>query len=530
MKTQPRKRLIVLAAALCLTALGLLLDAGLSRRASGNYPLTRHSIVIQQLNSTVEEISVRLDGRELGTVAGEVSDLRGQFSLDHTQAAFSARRYDRETDSYSFHLYLVKEGKIIPVDNRVPDFRLSAGGDGLVYLRYQEERSGENLTDLYLYKNGKSTRIAGDIPYEYGSNYLQISPDGGTLAWNALGTTWLYDGAVRELGTGLRCEGISSGGKLVYLSQLDKVHAFVQRGGNNESRRDLGDGSFVCFNRDLTQAIYRRKIPSGDSWTFQTVLLLDGRREFPLDPDAFLPLLPIGTQLEGNVLGISTFAGSYLCSFKGRLCRLDSRFRPKVLFEKGTAGGYSLCRDGKTVTYRSLSDRCLYRLDGSKPELLLDHQDTRLWWVLDDGESCYYIDDDWDLWYSRGNRTPVLVMEDVSQGYPGADCGTMLIPVPVRPVLLPGHDQFTPSAYYVFAVKDGEARLIQEASGKYAEWQVVRKDTNFYTEWLINYCYGGMLRVLDEDASVRWWFFDEPWNYDRLWAVGTPLDQLNLGE
>lgn len=288
MKKRTTQILCILGLALLLASLGLLVNTG-HAPVSGKYPLITHSIVVDQWAPREKVISVRQDGKDLGTVEGELGGNNVKFNLEHTRAVFRANHHDHK-NTYTHDLYLVENKKITWIADQVPNYIIAPEGDGLAYMR-QREPDNKQFVDLYLYRNGKSTRIAENV-WE-GNEGFQISPDGSCVAWMSLATSCFYDGkTVTELGTSLTCEGISEGGRLVYLRQGNNDHIFVQQGGDNDARVDLGEGSFNCFNLDLTEAVCTSRTHTGDDLEFRSFILQDGTQKHLLEHRIFSPLFP----------------------------------------------------------------------------------------------------------------------------------------------------------------------------------------------------------------------------------------------
>lgn len=497
-----KKWYAVLAAVLCLTALWLLPDAGGAPEASEKYPIINHSTLVQQRDWQEKVITVRQDGRDLGTVDGELDSRNILYHLDHSKAVFLAFQRDQGPEPYAGDLYLVEKGEIVWITDQALDYCLALEGDGLAYMR-QREPDNQRFVDLYLYRNGTRTLIAENIWRT--PEGFQISPDGSCVAWMSLAAAYFYDGkAVTELGMSLTCQGISRGGGLVYLYQGSSDHIFVQKGGDTGSRVDLGEGFFSCFNRDLTEAVCTNRLRAGDSLDYQSFILKDGSQKHLLEHRIFSPALPMGTQAEGQVIGISSFADTYYREPEWYMLRLDGSFCTQRLPEQEKVVQSTLCADGKTLIYSTKDG--VYRLDGSspraRPQKLLN-KEVRSCWVTGSGESVYYADRENRLYYRRGLLPPVLISKCMDALIPGVQNDTMLYTVA-------GAD----GACLVYAVKNGRSRLLTAAErGQYADWIPILRS---HRE-----AYGGVLRSLDDQNKIHYDFFDEPWNYDRLWAGET---------
>lgn len=519
-----KKRLLQLlpagAAVLILLTLGALLggraDAGPG--GSDKYPLQTHAILVENLPGRENVISVRQDGRDLGTVEGDTQYLQISHDLAHTRAAFTANhRDDRGHAITDRDLYLVEDGKILPIADHAEDFRLALDGDGLAYFR-QEDPDAEQA-DLYLYRGGKSTLIAEAVRYQRAKGFA-ISPDGSAVAWRSNVTAYYYDGErTMRLGNDLNCRAISPGGELLYLQGSNTKRLFVQRGGDNSTRTELGIGSYKFFNRDLTQAVYTEKVFTGDGPHSFSRLLVDGAEAVPLDHDLISPLLPLGTQVCASlavpppVIGMDSFEGACFWTADRLVCRMGGDLRTYTVLAEKASQPPTLCADGETLVYRAKEDGGIYRLRGTEPELLLEGPSR--FTPMDDGESVYYRGEGRRLFYQEFGGEPVLVAEDYDEVWPGARCGAILYTVRLSD-RQPGMERVGSSGpvYAVYAARDGVSRLIARTEGALMARHVPRREP------LTDRPYGMELHARGEAEQYHDYYFEMPWAYDRLWRRG----------
>lgn len=261
-------------------------------RSPAKYPRYTHSILVESWSEDDRDwTDVRQDGKAIGTVEGYDASSNICYSMDHSEATFTT--LCNRTGAHSRPLYLAADGRLTLIEGDAEAQRMALSGGAVTYLR-QTDRG--NAFELCLYGKGKTEVIAGDIHDRYLG--FTLSPHGRTVLYGADDGLHWYDGRTDYfLGWGLRGVAVSDKG-LIYLrdaGDFNDARLYVQQGGDNESRVDLGDGHFRCFTRDLRQVLYSagtRLHGGGVSW--QTYLLLDGKEKIPVE-NLSIPLLPRGT-------------------------------------------------------------------------------------------------------------------------------------------------------------------------------------------------------------------------------------------
>ena len=125
--------------------------------------------------------------------------------------------------------------------------------DGSVLVYTQE---GDEGYDLYIYKGGKSTKIASEVS----TGNICISPNGSAIGFSTYDSDegeykgYIYDGKINELGKNKVPVAVTNGASLVYLEKDGSL--YVQKKYNEDSRVKLADSaSRVLFNIDLTEVL-----------------------------------------------------------------------------------------------------------------------------------------------------------------------------------------------------------------------------------------------------------------------------------
>ena len=255
--------------------------------------------------------------------------------------------------------------------------------DGSVLVYTQE---GDDGFDLYIYKGGKSTKIASDIS----TSNLCISPNGSAIGFCTYDSEdseykgYVYDGKIHELGKNKVPVAVTNGASLVYLKKEGAF--FVQKKFNEDSRVKLAESaSDIYYNIDLTEVL----VYDGE----KTVYSANGgekKTAFKYDPSIITPLRTHRNYAGGGIVyGVKSFIGSYAYN-DGKLVRLNRDMSTTSVAKGITSGLVRLASDGKTVLFQK--DDQIKKVNGAakEPESTKIIDEVEGFVCTEDGKTIFY--------------------------------------------------------------------------------------------------------------------------------------------
>lgn len=328
-------------------------------------------------------------------------------SIDKFSASISADGTAIYTITNDGELYYCSGTDMKKVADDVEYSVLSGNGKTLAYL-------SDNA--LYIY-SGSAKKIA-ELDDDEQLSFIRVSPDGSAIVysvysyedfkakykcygWNGgepvkLGT--FYDGYV------------SNGGKIVYgISDNDKL--YIVKNFDDSTKDSLGSCDEVlglsenldtiCFYSDGKCRVYNTSFDSAKSFSAYNASVLN-----PIDR----------VYIEGCAV-ISDYKNFVVYSDnKLILAQLKKGEYEKITLAKNV-DAHRISADGKTLIYKKNDN--LYRISALKtqdePELLAE--DIRSFDANPDLSAIYYINDDRELMYAKGNGKSVKVESDYPDEY-----------------------------------------------------------------------------------------------------------------
>ena len=322
------------------------------------------------------------------------------------------------TDSDENLYYATSAMKMGSVCDKVKDFTLSADGSTVAYL------DEDNTLYTYNIKSGRTSTIAYDV-----STTPVISPSGKALLFNIEddGDEMLYAYNGRKdykLTRDVMPVAISDDMKLIYYADPAKAALYItdKNGNSNKISADLSYYSFA-FNKDLSQVMFVTEnglyasVRGGDKCKISSNT--DGMP---------YPLACYGPQEDIFFYGISnensytygtamiypesTFIGQFFYSY---LDKEVFKIGRDWSYEKTVGDVQDIRVDRKTsILYYTNSDDTLYRvrLAGN---IISDKikEDINEFEISGSGSDVYYIDEDYALYYQKGNGKPRKIADDV---------------------------------------------------------------------------------------------------------------------
>ncbi|MDR1687878.1 MAG: zinc ribbon domain-containing protein [Clostridiales bacterium] len=380
-----------------------------------NYELYKRRTIITQVGN---RIAILPEGKNKVYIDGKLG--RCVLNPDTSKAAFLMYE-EIDGSSSGASLYLVDE-KVQFIDNDVYWYQISAPGNSVAYLK--ERDSSERTAQLWLYSDGKKTLIAQEIHEAF---VFFLSPDGSTICYTTYDgkdyTGYIWDGELHALEKNCIPFAVADGAKYVYYRDSGNI-LYVQKGKNNEDRVKLADDTVFDFaaNKDLSQLI----LNAGDAYYISS----SGEALEPLDGFGWEHITSNGIakktykifsgysdgsirQPDLTYISAPNIAYSFYKSAEGTLIHIDSENETNFISQD--ARFTYLSDSGNILTYMR-RDRGIYKLDftskNAKPERIVPG-DFRFFVALNDGQSVFYVNEDNEMYYKKGNKERVLVAENI---------------------------------------------------------------------------------------------------------------------
>ena len=360
-------------------------------RCSVIYSGEKEAIVLEKTENDYYEVLPGLDGRRFA-----LTDIEGGGKL-----------------------YYYDSGKLNLVAEEAGTAKLSVDGSTLLYTVEDEE---DRSDDLYLYRNGKSEKIAEDID----DQIFFISPDGSAVGYRSdpdmENTCTGYvrtNGKTASLGENVWAIALSDGGKYVYTleSTTDAYsdYIFCVRKGVGGKSVTLSDGHGSYFlNADGSQIVFFDE--SGSA-----MISVNGgekKRLFACGSECW-PLLPDSTArtADGELLGVKSFAGCCFCTYD-KLYRIGSDFTAEQVVPEFDIAYMSA--DGKLIAYQE--DESLFLLNVGKDTVetksIVEEGVGDLIGFTADGKKLFYYDDGETIYcVGTDGKEPTVVAEEAYGEY-----------------------------------------------------------------------------------------------------------------
>ena len=235
--------------------------------------------------------------------------------------------------------------------------------DGSVLVYTQE---GDEGYDLYIYKGGKSTKIASEVS----TGNICISPNGSAIGFSTYDSDegeykgYIYDGKINELGKNKVPVAVTNGASLVYLEKDGSL--YVQKKYNEDSRVKLADSaSRVLFNIDLTEVLVydgEKTVYSAKGGEKQTALKFSPTIVYPNSL-----LIEADSPSTGTVYGVKSFIGNYFYNRDdAKIVRLNKDMSTTAVAKSVSSYQYQVAKDGKTIIF--MKDDQVKKVNGTAKE------------------------------------------------------------------------------------------------------------------------------------------------------------------
>jgi len=393
-------------------------------------------LVINPSNSAVKDNITFFRGDGVVVVSGNNNpkfSIRGDF--ESTQTSIDGSKAVILTDAWGNSggtLWFVTTSDSVKIADDVLEFQLSDSGSGVIY--FTDYNSRNDTASLYLYDTSskKTSLITEETMYQgyYDQSSACISPNGKTVGYvsnydsrNDEFTGYLsVDGkAPEKLGINTVAIAVSDGGKYLYYAKLDddgyggSLHV---RSGHNDIKLmpDFSGFIHLSLSRDYSQIVF--------SYQDKSFLSRNGGERERIGGaaiDGFLtPRGMRGRYMKSfssgiTVYRINSFVNQVAFSDEG-LAYIDNSLEASRI-SNSSDNYYSaeISNNGKTLLYINNSGR-LSAIDPTVPyaERRELARNVQGFIATNDASSIYYVNEDDELWYIKGNGQPVKISDDVS--------------------------------------------------------------------------------------------------------------------
>ena len=299
-------------------------------------------------------------------------------------------------------------------------FAFSDSGNAVAYMTDLDSKNG--VAALYLYNT--ATKKITKLSDEAVLGSVCISPNGKSVGYasdykrdeNKMSGYISIDGKIAEkLGDNAFAQAISNGGKYVYYAKLSKDSSSASlwvKSGRNDTKlmSEVVDDNFI-LNMDYSQLIFNI---DGKAYVSQN----GKEREQICKSGISVFLMPHGTQSVysngATVYGVSSFKNTLAMSGDG-MVYINNKFASAKISGSTTSTSYvSVSTDGKTLIYISGSG-VLASINPSKPDA--DKKEigkkVQSFVASSDGKTVYFVNEDKEMYYSKGGGKAVKVSDDV---------------------------------------------------------------------------------------------------------------------
>jgi len=372
-----------------------------------------------------DEIVISGNNNNKFSIFGEYR--QSQSSIDFSKVAVLTD-YDYTNGGV---LWFVTTSKAVKVADDVLAFKISDTGKGIVYLTDHDSRNNEATLFLYDTSRGNATKIAEDAMYvgDGQMNGVCISPDGKSVAYisdydpsddSVNGYMKIGNRAPEKVGSNMYAIAISDGGRhMYYVKQSNEgVVSLHVKSGRNENRliSDVSSSITLRLNKDYSQAVFNH-----DGRAYITKNGGERDRFYSQTVSSFL--LPPGTpwgqhsgsgRINVTVYGLRSLTPAVIMTSDG-LVRIDNKYESNKIASSYDYMHYaSISANGKTLLFITNNGH-LASIDPtrSSAERKEVGRNVDQYVASADAKTIYFVNEDDELYFVRGNGSPTKVADDV---------------------------------------------------------------------------------------------------------------------
>jgi hypothetical protein len=305
---------------------------------------------------------------------------------------------------YEGTLYYVSTSEVTTIAEEVQAFEFAVNGDAVAYI------DEEGTLQLYTVSDKKKTKVDSDLEI----NYMAISPDGKALIYvegdrDDYDLYYYYKGKKEKLEGSMYPIAVSNSASYIYAysEDNDALYLLDTKGNKSKLGADMS-GSFV-LNKDHSELIFTadgknyitvkggEKVKIGSSYGMYPLMVSGSASTYRYDQYVVI------------TCGLSTFKGSILYNTDGDVYKLNKNLETDRIV--GSASG-RININNKTLFY--LKNNNLYKISMEEDaESVKLAEDVTSFCVTSDGNIVYYITEDSELRYIKGNKDSKKIADDV---------------------------------------------------------------------------------------------------------------------
>jgi len=371
------------------------------------------------------EVLVSYNNDPRFTISGDLHS--SQRSIDGGKAAILTDNRDNRGGT----LWFVTTSGSARIAEDVLTYQISDSGNGVVF--FTDYSSKNDTASLYLYDTQakKASLITEDAPY-FGYSDMTgvcISPNGKTIGFASnydqyhdefTGYVSIDGKAAEKLGKNSAAVAVSDGGRYIYyIKNYDGYSGSLNvRSGNNDNKliSDFNTYIYLSLNKDYSQIFF--------NYQDKSYLSQGGSEKAKIGNSTISDLLvPRGTQKRIvqnfytmiTVYGISSFIDQVAYSDDGLVYINKSLETNKISSSSTYANSARISNNGKILLFISNTGH-LSAIDPTNPNAGRREvaRNVQEFVATGDVTSIYYVNEDDELFYIKGNGQPVKISDDVS--------------------------------------------------------------------------------------------------------------------
>ena len=419
LKSPLMKKILMIAIPVIVIVIAAIIVIPLATGGSGNAMRKDH---IQLFFEGEDLIIISGNNNAKFTIDGEFYSM--QRSIDGSKAALLTD-FDYDNDNGGT-LWFVTTSGVYHVADDVMACLLADSGNGLVYAsEFDREYSAASLY-LYDTSSRKAARVTDDAYFSL-YNYRHgvcISPNGKSISFisdyndeddSFYGYMSIDGKSPERIGSNMFAVALSDGGRYLYYAKESDSgnHSLHVRSGRNDYRlvSEVSGGS-MSLNMDYSQAVFN----DGD----RSYITRNGGEKERISGSYIRSFIfPRGTQMGGNhdfftVYGIRSFLNNVVRNEDGLAYLSNSLDMTRISSTSQYASSAFISDNGRTLLYLNNSGH-LSAIDPTKPgaERREIGRNVENFIATNDTSVIYFVNEDDELYYVKGDNAPVKVADDV---------------------------------------------------------------------------------------------------------------------
>ena len=312
-------------------------------------------------------------------------------------------------------------------------YLLADSGNGVAYFTGYDEKNNEATLNLYDTSGKRAAPVADNAFYIGGETMpgVAISPNGKSVGYitdydernyEFTGYVKIAGKSPEKIGNEMFAVAISDGGRYLYFQKFDvktgEASLHVRSGRNEHRLAPDASNIAIMLNSDYSEILI--SVYDGDRRTF--ISRKGGERQRISGVAIHSLVMPRGAQIRTvsnelantTIYGKSSFTDFVAITDEGLAYYNKNLEATRIAGSTNNANSAKISNDGKTLYFINNSN-WLSSIDPSVPgaERKEIVRNVKSFVISDDGKSVYFVENENELYHVSGNRTQVLIAEDV---------------------------------------------------------------------------------------------------------------------